>query len=61
MEVFEPVSSRPGLHPDPEGTVPVGGELPFFGVLLVSPKDEIAHLEFPLYDLFAVTSGYFLF
>ena len=57
MEVFESVSSRPGLHPDPEGAVPVGGEFPFFGILLVSPEDEVAYFEFPSYDFLDVASG----
>ena len=60
MEVFESVGSCPGLHPDPEGAIPAGGEVPFFGILLVSPEDEIAHFEFPSFDLFAVMSGYFV-
>lgn len=61
MKVFESVGSCPGFHADPEGVVPVGGEFPFFGVLLVSPEDEVAYFEFPLPDLLAVTSSYFLF
>ena len=61
MEVFKSVSSCPGLHPDPEGVVPVGGELPFFGILLVSPEDEVAYFEFSFDDFLAVASSYFLF
>jgi hypothetical protein len=59
MKVFESVGSCSGLHLDPEGTVLVGGEFPFFGNLLVSTEDEVAYFEFPFYDFLAVTSSYF--
>ena len=58
MKVFESVSSHPGLHPDPEGAVPVGGKLPFFGVLLVLPEDEVAYFEFSFDDFLAVAMLY---
>jgi hypothetical protein len=61
VEIFESVSPRPGLHPDPVGAVPVGGEFPFIRILLVSPEDEVAYFEFPSYDLLAVAIDYFLF
>jgi hypothetical protein len=59
MEVFESVSSRPGFHSDLVGPVPVGGEFPFFSVLLISSENEIAHFEFSFSDFLTVASGYF--
>ena len=61
MKIFESVSSRSSFHSDSVGSLPVGGEFSLFGVLHVSPENEIAYFEFPSYDLFAVASGYFLF
>jgi hypothetical protein len=60
MEIFEHVSPCSGFHSDYVGSLLIGCELPFFGVLLVSPEDEVAYIEFPLYDIFAVVSSYFL-
>ena len=61
MEIFESVGPCSCFDSDPVGSLQVGGEFPLFRVLLVSPEDEVAYFEFPLYDLFAVASVYFLF
>ncbi len=57
MEVFKAVRSHSGLHPDSVGSLPVGGEFPFFGVLLVAPEDEIVNLKFSLYHSLAMSSN----
>ena len=61
VEVFEAISSCSGFHPDSVGSHPVGGEFSLLRVFLFSPENEVAYFEFPLYDFFAVASGYFLF
>jgi len=61
VEIFESVDPCTGFHSDSVGSLPVGCEFPFLGVLLVLPEDEITYFEFSLYDLFVVANGYFLF
>ena len=59
-EIFEFVSSCPGLHPDSLGSLPIGGEFSLFRILLVTPEDEVANFEFSFHHFFAVTNSYFL-
>jgi len=61
VEILESVCSRSSFHPDSVGSLPIGGEFPFFRILLVSPEDEVADFEFSFYHFLVMTSDYFLF